>query len=593
MVRGKTVLKKIKDRVSIAQVHLLLLFVLLLCIFQYGITKIYGMYLFPDEFGYWASAATALGYDWSEITALGSYYSFGYSAVLIPILKFIENATNAYRTAILLNAMFSGISLYLIYHIFTKVFKGTEYKLIACISGIAVFYPSCIYYMQMTMTESLLTVLFLAISAVLLRYIENPRGFTAVWLAVLLIYIYFVHMRTVGIVAACCLTLMVLAFWNRKYTKPLLVFGVTVGILAFGGMFIKQLVTGILYSAATTESLATNDYVGQVDKITALFSFKGIYQFATSCIGKLFYLGSATFGIFYYGIGYLSTEVLKLIQCRKRKEPILDCTMWFLFLALAVLFQFLITAIYTMETGSGGRMDMLLYGRYNEILVPIILCLGIFAMLQSKNLIKHTAIIIVLHGLLAPVIYYLIRSKELTELYTCHIVGISYAVNETNFHVELFLRNIFLVTSLFHVVTAVIIYCIQKKKELYWLLSIVIAVEVFFGISASKNDIFSHNEDNFRDYELAESIVDLGREGNEIIFLDSGGTTYIDLIQFCLRDTKFHVIATEKFQMDDLEADDMVLTTIESPYAKQLRAQFDGHLDSRHFDLYYSTEEKR
>lgn len=43
-------------------------------IFQYSIHKIFGMVYFPDEFGYWASAAKWNGYDWSSLTALGSYY---------------------------------------------------------------------------------------------------------------------------------------------------------------------------------------------------------------------------------------------------------------------------------------------------------------------------------------------------------------------------------------------------------------------------------------------------------------------------------------------------------------------------------------
>ena len=53
---------------------------------MYGIFAIIGFSAFPDEFGYWSVAAAILGYDWSSITGLGPYYSYGYSVLLTPIL---------------------------------------------------------------------------------------------------------------------------------------------------------------------------------------------------------------------------------------------------------------------------------------------------------------------------------------------------------------------------------------------------------------------------------------------------------------------------------------------------------------------------
>ena len=57
--------------------YLLLFAILIFCIYQYSIHKIFGFSLSPDEFGYWASAAEWVGYDWSGAASIGSYYSFG------------------------------------------------------------------------------------------------------------------------------------------------------------------------------------------------------------------------------------------------------------------------------------------------------------------------------------------------------------------------------------------------------------------------------------------------------------------------------------------------------------------------------------
>ena len=50
---------------------------------MYCLMGVFGFVAFPDEFGYWAVAGAILGYDWSEVTSIGSYYSYGYGALLV------------------------------------------------------------------------------------------------------------------------------------------------------------------------------------------------------------------------------------------------------------------------------------------------------------------------------------------------------------------------------------------------------------------------------------------------------------------------------------------------------------------------------
>ena len=64
---------------------------LLFCFFQFSIRKIYGFSIFPDEFSYWAYAAEAAGCDWSEVISLGSFYSYGYSILLLPIFMLCKD----------------------------------------------------------------------------------------------------------------------------------------------------------------------------------------------------------------------------------------------------------------------------------------------------------------------------------------------------------------------------------------------------------------------------------------------------------------------------------------------------------------------
>lgn len=106
-----------------AVVYLILLILLCFCLCQYGLQRIFGFSLFPDEFGYWAPAAKMLGWDWSETTSLGSYYSFGYSLILAPILYFVKDSIMAYRTAVVVNMVLMCIGLVLLYKLMQKLFS--------------------------------------------------------------------------------------------------------------------------------------------------------------------------------------------------------------------------------------------------------------------------------------------------------------------------------------------------------------------------------------------------------------------------------------------------------------------------------------
>ena len=63
--------------------YFVLFSILILSVCMYGIYSIVGFSYYPDEFGYWSSAAVNIGYDWSEVASLGSYYSFGYSLICL------------------------------------------------------------------------------------------------------------------------------------------------------------------------------------------------------------------------------------------------------------------------------------------------------------------------------------------------------------------------------------------------------------------------------------------------------------------------------------------------------------------------------
>ena len=231
--------------------HIVLVFIILIIfsVFQYGIQKIYGFTLYPDEFGYWASAANAVGYDWSETASMGSYYSYGYSLILIPVLKLFSGGVRAYRAALAVNMLLMCAGVLLLWKISLKVFPQMEKTKREFACGVGVLYPAWIFYMQTTMSEALLNFLFILIIYLFLIFIENPRAVTAMLLAVTLIYIYSVHMRTVGLVIACMMTCVLWSFTKSGSRKQLLIF---VMVLMAAGFELPSNVHGIIADCGYT-----------------------------------------------------------------------------------------------------------------------------------------------------------------------------------------------------------------------------------------------------------------------------------------------------------------------------------------------------
>ena len=147
----------------------------LLCFYGYNIGRVYGFIFFPDEFGYWAYAAKAAGYDWSEMVSLGSYYSYGYSLILFPIFKLCHNSVMAYRIAVTLNFILLGIAYFLLLFLANHLLKKREKERIAFYAAIAVFYPSWLFFAQTTMVENVLMTVFVLITVLLYDYLENNR----------------------------------------------------------------------------------------------------------------------------------------------------------------------------------------------------------------------------------------------------------------------------------------------------------------------------------------------------------------------------------------------------------------------------------
>lgn len=545
---------------------------ILFCIFQYGIQKIYGIIIYPDEFGYWASAANWLGYDWSELASMGSYYSYGYSLILTPILGLFDNGITAYRAAVAVNMGLMCLSIWLLFGSLRKLFSDLDETVLMFCAGTGVFYPAWIFYMQMTLTEALLMFLYVLVFFLFLCFAEKPGVITSIALACSIVYLYFVHMRTVGVVIACILALLLLIMIKPECRKAGSVFFFCLIILGLLGIGMKNLVISRVYTLADTKVLAVNDYSGQWEKFQEIITPKGIVRLLAGIICKVFYLGVSSFGLFYWGVAYLikKTRDLFLKVKEKKRTELFETAS--LYLLLSVAGQFLITAVYTYRA---DRIDIILYGRYNEIFIPMIMSIGLAAMWQTKRIFLWNGIFCLASGLAIPLILEWIRIEEMTSFHPYFTVGISYLYQETEFLPGSFFWQAYLLGSVFMLITASLVRIARKNKKSNFLLTGILILEIFLGILISEKFTYRYQRVVADDKKICDLILAREEEEAQIYYLYEGGNMYIDSLQLLMPQETIYLIQDKSTKTIFTSSKDYLVIDLQSSYREEIEETYE------------------
>lgn len=570
-------------------VYLVFIVLIIAGIYQYGIRKICGFVMYPDEFGYWASAAKIVGYDWSELASLGSYYSFGYSILLIPVLKLFTNGVMAYRAAVALNVILACISIFLLWNTINKLFPKLDRVKQAFICGIAVLYPVWIFYMQMTLTEALLMFLFVSIVFLFVSLVQKPGIGKACGLAIALMYTYSVHMRTVSVVIACLITLVLWGLSNPSMRKQMLILLGTIAAAGLIVMFIKRNVLMSVFSKADTDVIAINDYSRQIEKIGEILTFREIYILLKEIVGKIFYLGMASFGIFYWAIGWCIKEITVLIKRIVRKTSrTIKVQQWLaLFLVLTVAGEVLICTIFM---HGSGKIDCLVYGRYNEFFVPVLLAIGIVAMLQSSWIWSGTLIFGAVSGLMLLPVFSVIEEKNLEGIRGCFIVGISYWLKEEEFNPYYFFGTVWIMGLLMMLLVSVIIWIAKRWENMAWILAFLIIMEVLLGIQASTHYTYKMNEAGFQDLIVAEKIMENWNENMRIVYLDEGTAEFVDFQQMQMPDNPIQVVRGDVRELQE-DLGDFLIVSPNSPQKESLERIYNRYIAVNNCILYFNKND--
>lgn len=559
-----------------------ILFVLLMsCIVCHGISKSYGFYFPADEFGYWSYAAGLAGYDWSDIASLGSYYSYGYSLILLPVFLIFKDGVIAYRAAMVVNIALLAVCF------FIRQKMGRTFYAAA-----AVFYPTWLFYAGTTFAEILLVTLYLTTCMLLLKYLQTDnKRYMALMLAAMF-YMYLVHLRAIGVLVSGTAVLLlynirkysirkyIMRNGGRKVRSVLVPAAAAAVILAVGllmGLFIKNYWTGMVYGDTADTLKNANDYAGQFEKIAYIFSIEGLKNLIISVSGKILYLGLASYGIAYFGIIYAVRRVRE-----KKYFP--------LFVLLTTAAALMICAIYTIRP---GRVDTLTYGRYHEYVMPVLLMMGIKELgskaVSAKRTMCRIAVMLELEAVMTWLVTASLNENGQTSFFGNTICGISWLYNPQDFEPVSYYWKVYLTGAVLTVAVCMGIWWTVRRRGREILLMLLVTMQIVIGIRLSSMCIDDSRLGCFRDTLLREVIYELNPEGSREVYYSTEGNAFgnIGILQFMMRDTPIHIVKTD-YDLDSQNEEDLLLIDFRSDQGEALAEKYDSHLTSGHFALYYN-----
>ncbi|MCI8924647.1 MAG: hypothetical protein HFI45_11755 [Lachnospiraceae bacterium] len=554
----------------------------LVCLYGVNITNIYGFSIFPDEFTYWSYAANMAGYDWSGIVSLGSYYSYGYGLVLLPVFILCRDPVIAYRIAVSVNFLFLFLAFIFLVKVMRRLFPEKDIP-VEMFSAAAILFPGNLFYAQMAMTEVLLLFLYILAGWLLLDYISRDRKLTLCVLITLLMYSYSVHMRTIGILLSAVGILLFHMLSKRGRRYHIFIMAGLFLLFFLIGHVLKSWAFSSVYGNIGQELIRGNDYGGQIDKIKYIFTDKGIYDAAVSVLGKVLYLGLATYGLFYWGVMAGIREIKKRTAVTVRRK-------FFAFVILSVLTQILIATVYLLTLGEASDYT---YGRYTELIIPFVMVSGAIALWnqKKKGILVFTGGMAAIQAVCALLVARQITATGAETFHGFFMVGISYLYNEGGFDSWGFYRNAYLFSeALTGFVVMTFFYCQSHKKRHCFLTGIVV-LELALAMRAAILFLNPLQKAAFRDIRIAEKIEALKDEGRQAVYVYDTFPAYAGILQFLERDMEIQVVGEDGLAAvlkKDMAARNVMIFAFDSGNIQKCKEVFSDSYTYGHFTLLYS-----
>lgn len=556
----------------------------------YNIKYLHQIVIIDDELGYWGIAAKIAGVDWSSSVKGISYYSYGYSFFLAPIFRLIKNPEFRYQIAICLNIFFLLGTYCCVGKTIEKLFPDISRNIVWVIALTAILYPNNVLQVNVAWTECLQTFLISFIFMLLIYVQSDSRYETIILLFISIIFAYIVHQRNIGILFVGIIYLLYLLFTKRIKLGQTCMLMIIIGIMFIGHALFKEYLQNELWYNSTT--IAVGDYSGQGDKIKTLLGFKGIKLLLLGICGRLFYLSVSTYTFFLVGLGYFLKQFWNELKNNFINRRInWTSSSWILGMFLA---NFVVAVIFMIIP---FNISSVMYGRYIETFVPIILGVALSVIAQKlnkkagiKKFIFQISICILITLVWGLLINNYIEKQKLTEVNFIVVSGIyKYCTTE--------IFDVFrcIVVTSFIVIVITVLCVLANKYKIFWQF-ILLFIAILF-LDTAKVPIntrileFQKKIDN--NMEILKN-MDLEDNLAKLYYLipeeeDYQSTKYRAYLQYWLGEK---MVCITRDEIDKIRQGDYLVMSYKAPFYQNIDRKYDLIYTYGAYVLYKYNNEK-
>lgn len=335
-----------------------------------------------NEIQYWGGAMSILGQDWSQYMDGQAMVSYGYSLILVPICMLFQNATFAYKAAIILNGCFWAAA----YLVSVKVGKKVLKEMNPFVSAIGCFfiYLFPIYGESRTIVgpQALMILLVWICVDLVCQIREKMNRSRFLLLGLCLILLTWLDIAMIAVVAG---TILYVADFRRKgileeerFLRWILF--ILIGICL--GYFIEQIFLYHIFKAGDIS------YSGSIqvmfDKAISNWSDEGIIGLLYGVTGKLFALTVNTLGLILPAF-YL---LIKRLKKYKKESELVDKDT-FVYCILIMLAAVLSHTFFWMGVSEVSCRETLMMGTIAVVVGPVLL-FGIREILSSTKWMEES-----------------------------------------------------------------------------------------------------------------------------------------------------------------------------------------------------------
>lgn len=548
-----------------------------------NVKNIYTIWGMPDEAGYLFNATLLTKCNWKETFCnTNSYYGFGYSVLLIPIFIFCKTGLNLIRGAIIINIVFVLLLYFIQIYLMSKILPKSRLDILAVISGISCLYPYLTSMSMQVVCEVFLTFWVWTIGVLLYKALETKKYIYFLLVGVATAYISAIHLRSIAVIVALLLTIIIGVYCKNINLKEMLFFLIPfVCCLLILNIFKKEITnylgTGILINQnETAMNIITGQYL--IDRLEWLFTIQNIKLYVLCAIGKLFYLIVTTKGVILFGLLELIYVISDSWKAGLTKIKYEHMVMAFMGSCFVIMF------VLSCLNGTGETFATFIYGRYYEYTVSFLVFLGIYSLLYRKYDNKNLLLVAVGSMIVACIATYLKQytSSDHIEIDTNRCSGLSYTISKNQDITSIILFSLLLVIIFFA------IYIEMNNRYIkVWLIPMIVLISF---LSVDKVCLKKINDVNINckaDIDMAEYInKNISAEKIYFVYEPYKYEAFFERMQVFIKNYSMYIILPE--EVDDVSDNSFIITYSNSDKAGELKRIDDGKyiMSSTHYELF-------